>query len=79
MPVKPLDPIKHRIISNMNNLRDTVSGFGNEEIEDALCDGHLFHYKIDKLRYGGKDYTILTTITVTLNDRVKEKPLITAQ
>jgi hypothetical protein len=78
-PVKPLDPFKQRIISNIDNLRDVVSGFEKEEIEDALNDGHLFHYKIDKLRNGGKEYTILTTITVTQNEKVKDKPLLTVQ
>jgi hypothetical protein len=77
--VKPLDPFKQRIISNIDNLRAIVSGFEKEEIEDALSDGHLFHYKIDKLRSGGKEYTILTTITVTQNDKIKEKPLLMVQ
>jgi len=74
-----LDPFKQRIISNIDNLRAIVSGFEKEEIEDALSDGHLFHYKIDKLRSGGKEYTILTTITVTQNDKIKEKPLLMVQ
>lgn len=74
-----MDPFKQRIISNIDNLRAIVSGFEKEEIEDALSDGHLFHYKIDKLRSGGKEYTILTTITVTQNDKIKEKPLLMVQ
>jgi len=56
-----------------------VSGFEKEEIEEALSDGHLFHYKIEMLRNGGKEYTILTTITVTQNDKLKEKPLLTVR
>jgi hypothetical protein len=77
--VKPLDQFKQKIISNIDNLRAVVSGFEKEEIEDALNDGHLFHYKIDRLQNGGKEYTILTTITVSQNDKLKETPLLTVQ
>ncbi len=79
MPVKPLDPFKQRIISNIDNLKEVVSDLEKDELEDALGDGHLFHYKIEKLRNGGKEYTILTTITVTQNDKLKEKPLLAVQ
>ncbi len=77
--MKPLNPFKQKIISNIDNLKDTVSGFEKKEIEGALSDGHLFHYKIEKLRSGGKEYTILTTVTVTLNDKAKEKPILMNQ
>jgi hypothetical protein len=79
MTVSPLDLFKKRIISNINNLRDSVSGFEKEEIEDAISDGHLFHYKIDKLRNNGNDYTILTTVTVTRSDKLKYRSLLTGQ
>ncbi len=72
----PMDPFKQKIISNIDNLRDAVSGFGPEEMDEALSDGHLFHYKIDKLWSGGKEYTILTTITVAQVDKLKETPLL---
>ena len=74
-----MDPFKQRIISNIDNLKNIVLSFKKEEIEDALSDGHLFHYRIDKVRSDGTEYTILTTVTVTRNDKIKEKPLLTVR
>ncbi len=77
--MKPLESFKQSIISNIDNLKSSVSSFENKDIEGALNNGHLFHYKIEKIRNNGKEYTILTTITVSMNDKAKERPPLMAR
>ena len=74
--MKPLDQVKQKIVSNIDNLRGMLLSFKKEEIEDALNKGHLFQYKVDRLRDDeGKEYTILASLTITQDNKVKERPL----